>query len=428
MPVAVTKSAHNSDEIRPKLSCRERCEPMSQPTLVHSPVSNFTRRLRILQVVPTYYPAVRYGGPIRSVHALCVSLVRRGHQVSVYTTNVDGNADSDVPLGKPVDIDGVLVYYFPVPALRRLYWCPALARQLRQSVSDFDLVHLHSVFLWPTYIAARAADRAGVPYVISPRGSLVRDLIHRKSRFIKSAWINLIERRSLARAARVHVTADIEGEEAMALGLKLPEIICVPNGVGWPSRHLPLSAGPLGDIPRPYALFLSRINRKKGLDRLICAWKSVPQLALIIAGNDDDGYLPVLEKLAVSEGVAGRVHFVGSVRDEHKWALYENAEMFVLASYSENFGNVVAEAMAMACPVVVTPEVGLAKLVREAGAGVVTSGEPDILADAITKLHHDEVGRKRCGLLGRQAAVERLSWEGVAAEMESQYHRMLASA
>src|ERR1700688_3499003 len=185
--------------------------------------------LRILQVVPAYYPAVRYGGPIRSVHALCASLVRRGHHVSVYTTNVDGNDDSDVPLGRPVDMDGVLVHYFPVPVLRRLYWCPALARQLRSAVADFDLVHLHSVFLWPTYIAARISHRAGVPYLVSPRGSLVGDLIRGKSRFVKTAWINLVERRSLANAARLHVTAEIEGHEAKALGLKLPEIFCVPN-------------------------------------------------------------------------------------------------------------------------------------------------------------------------------------------------------
>jgi len=381
--------------------------------------------LRLLHVVPAYYPAVRYGGPIRSVHALCASLVRRGHQVSVYTTNVDGDADSDVPLGRPVDMDGVMIYYFPVPTLRRLFWAPALGKQLRSAISAFDLVHLHSIFLWPTYVAARAAKRAAVPYVMSPRGMLVGDVIRLKSRLVKSAWINLVERRSFAEAARLHVTAEIEGKEALALGLKLPEIFCVPNGVSWPSRHQPLSEGPFRATPKPYALFLSRINRKKGLDRLIRAWKWVPQLVLIIAGNDEEDYLPELKALAQSEGVADRLQFVGSVSDEHKWALYESAEMFVLPSYSENFGNVVAEAMAMACPVVVTPDVGLAKLVGEVGAGVVTPGDPHILAKAITDLHRDEIRRKRSGLLGRQAAIEYLSWGGAAAQMEAEYHRIL---
>jgi glycosyltransferase involved in cell wall biosynthesis len=369
---------------------------------------------------------VRYGGPIRSVHALCAALVRRGHQVSVYTTNIDGDDDLDVPLGTPVEMDGVLVHYFPVGAIRRLCWSPALARQLRRTVKNFDLIHLHSVFLWPTYSAARAAHRARVPYIVSPRGMLVRDVIRAKSRFVKSAWIELIERRSLFQAARVHVTAEIEEVEARALGLRLPETFCVPNGVSWPVRHSTLVSGPFADIPRPYALFLSRVNRKKGLDRLIRAWKWVPQLALIVAGNDDEGILPELKALARSEGVADRLTFLGPVSDEHKWALYENAEMFVLPSYSENFGNVVAEAMAMACPVVITPDVGLAKLVREVGCGIITPGEPRILAQAITDLQKNDLQRRRLGALGRQAAIERLSWAGVASQMEAEYHRILA--
>ncbi len=420
----VIQSPYNGAEMRRQDRTHDPHEHMlkSPSTSVADEVA---ASLRLLHVVPTYYPAVRYGGPIRSVHATCAALVRRGHQVSVYTTNIDGDSDSNVPLGTPVDMDGVLVHYFPVGALRRLVWSPALSRQLRRSVASFDLVHLHSVFLWPTYSAARAAHRAGVPYLVSPRGMLVRDVIRGKSRFVKTAWIELIERRSLARAARLHVTAEIEAEETRALGLRLPETFCVPNGVSLPSRHLALAAGPFADIPRPYALFLSRINRKKGLDRLICAWKWVPQLTLIIAGNDDEDYLPELKALARSEGVADRLRFVGPASDEHKWALYEKAEMFVLPSYSENFGNVVAEAMAMSCPVVVTPEVGLAKLVREVGCGVVTPGEPRTLAQAITELQHNELKRKRLGALGRQAAIDRLSWEGVAAQMEAEYYRIL---
>jgi glycosyltransferase involved in cell wall biosynthesis len=401
---------------------------MLKPASTPSTAAGLNAPLRILHVVPTYYPAVRYGGPVRSVHALCASLVRRGNRVSVYTTNIDGEGESDVPLGLPVKMDGVSVHYFPVPVFRRLYWSPALARQIRLTISEFDLVHLHSVFLWPTYVAARLAYRAGVPYLMSPRGMLVGDVIRNKSRLLKSAWIKLVERRSLARAARLHVTAEIEGDEVAALGLKLPEIVCVPNGVSWPSHHVSLSAGPFGGIPKPYALFLSRINHKKGLDRLIRAWKWVPQLTLMVAGNDEEDYLPELRALAQREGVSGRLRFLGPVSDEHKWALYENAEMFVLPSYSENFGNVVAEAMAMACPVVITPEVGLAKLVAKTGAGVVTSGDPRILAQAVTDLHQNEIRRRRLGVLGRQAAIEHLSWEGVAAQMDAAYRRILGRA
>jgi glycosyltransferase involved in cell wall biosynthesis len=385
-------------------------------------------RLRILHVVPAYYPAVRYGGPIRSVHGLAAALAQRGHEVHVATTSVDGEDDLDVPLDRAVDLDGVTVHYFRVPALRRLCWAPAMAKWLKQSVAGFDVVHLHSVFLWPMWAAARAAHAAHIPYVMAPRGMLVGEIIRRKNRWVKTAWINLIERTTLRQAAGLHVTADLEAEEARALGLPMPAVFCVPNGVGTPRTHAQLSAGPFGQVPRPYALFLSRISWKKGLDRLITAWQWVPDLHLIIAGNDDENYRPQMEALARAAGLGDRVRFVGPVSDEHKWALYENAELFVLPSYSENFGNVVAEAMAMSCPVIVSPDVGIASLVRTFGAGIVANCEARQLAEHVRSLHHDPARRRDMGARGRRAVAEELSWEAVAARMDAVYAHLAADA
>jgi glycosyltransferase involved in cell wall biosynthesis len=382
------------------------------------------RGLRILQVVPTYFPAVRYGGPIRSVHALAKGLVERGHEVHVFTSSVDGPNDLDVPVGVPVNMDGVQVRYFRVPFMRRLYWCPSLAQALRQDIGSFDIVHLHSIFLWPTWAAARIAQRAGIPYVVSPRGMLGTEVIRRKSRFVKSAWIRLIEQRTIRESAALHVTAELEREEIQGLGLRTPKIHCIANGVGWPASHGGLADGPFSNIKKPYALFLSRVNAKKGLDRLIAAWKWVPALTLIIAGNDESGYRPELEKIAADNKVTDRIRFVGMATDDHKWALYENATMFILPSYSENFGNVVAEAMAMGCPVIVTPEVGLASLVRESGAGVVVDGTPRILAEAIRTMFQDSTQRRLMGERGRFTARRQLSWESAAIRMEAVYREL----
>ncbi|HTY51394.1 MAG TPA: glycosyltransferase [Steroidobacteraceae bacterium] len=398
-----------------------------QARLGPAPATGAAQRLRILHVVPTYYPAVRYGGPIRSVHGLATALAGRGHDVHVYTSSMDGDADLDVPLDRPVCLDGVSVHYFPVPALRRLCWAPRLARTLRADIGGFDILHLHSVFLWPTAAAARIAARAGVPYVLAPRGMLVGEMIRRRSRWIKTAWIGLIEHRSLAAAAAVHVTAQLEAEELRKLGLPLPPIECIPNGVEYPagtaSGATPHEAETT--LPARYALFLSRISWKKGLDRLISAWQQVPELPLVIAGNDDEGYRPRLEALARELGVAGRVLFLGPVADDRKWAIYRDAALFLLPSYSENFGNVVAEAMAMGCPVVVTPEVGIAALVAEAGAGVVCGNEPAQLAAAISGLLADERRRQDCGRRGRELVRTRLSWDGLAAQAEDLYRNIL---
>lgn len=383
-------------------------------------------RLRILHVIAAYYPAVRYGGPIRSAHGLCAALARRGHDVHVYTTTMDGDCDLQVPVDRPVDIDGVKVHYFPVPALRRIVWSPALGQRLQESILDFDVVHTHGVFLWPTWVAARIAARRAVPYVITPHGMLIREAVRRKSRWIKTAWIKLIERRTLALAASVQITARLEGVDLVAQRLARSEnLTLIYNGLDCPSEHVPLSQTPYAGLPPRYALFLSRINWKKGLDRLIAAWQYVPDIPLVIAGNDEEGYTPKLVALAQSLGLAERVLFTGPVSDEHKWALYEQAQVFLLPSYSENFGIVVAEAMAMGCPVVVTPDVGLAENVQSASAGVVVGNEPAQLGAAVNALLRDEPGRLEMGRRGRELVRDQLTWSGVVEHMEQLYLRML---
>ena len=381
--------------------------------------------MRILQVVPTYLPAYRYGGPIRSVHGLSCALVQRGHDVEVYTTSMDGPHDLDVPLGQPVSLDGVKVTYFPVPCLRRLAWAPELSRRLRKTIRVFDVVHLHSVFLWPTWAAARAARRAGRPYFLSPRGMLGKDLIRRKSRWVKSAWIRLVERKTIASAAGLHVTTKLEAAEIRAWGFNCPEIICIPNAIQRPGRCAALSEGPFANLPRPYALFLSRISWKKGIERLIKAWAMVSNLYLVIAGNDEDNYLPTLKALVQELGLTARVLFTGPLADTDKWAVYENAEMFVLPSYSENFGNVVAEAMIMSCPVIVTPEVGLAETVREFGAGLITSGQPEDLAAKIHAIQANVDRRSEMGSRGFRAASALFASDVVASHLEAMYLRSL---
>ncbi len=187
--------------------------------------------MRLLHVVPTYLPAWRHGGPILAVHGLCKALAARGHEVTVFTTNVHGEGTLDVPLGRPVAMDGVEVRYFPVRSPRRLYFAPALRRTAREEIQRFDAVHLHSVFLGPTTAAARAAERAGVPYLLSPRGMLVPELIRARGRWRKLAWLALAERRTIEQAAALHATSALEAADAARMGFPLPPVFVVPNGI-----------------------------------------------------------------------------------------------------------------------------------------------------------------------------------------------------
>lgn len=373
--------------------------------------------MRILHVVPSYLPAVRYGGPIHAVHGLCRALARAGHQVTVLTTNVDGPRDSPVPLDAPVVLDGVSVRYFPSRLLRRLYVSMPMARALPDAVVAADVVHLHSVFLWPTLAAARAARVAGVPYVLSPRGMLVRDLIARRSALVKRAWIRLFERRTIENAAAVHCTSELEREELLALGLRPRATFVVPNGVDLPPE-------PPSTTRSDTILYLGRINWKKGLDRLVEAMAELPRGKLIIAGNDEEELAVRLGALAEQRGLADRVAFPGHVDGEAKRELLCSAAVTVLPSLSENFGNAVLEAMACGCPVVVTKGVGLAEAVRSVGAGLVAGADPSSLAQAIRTYLDDPAARAKAGAAGAALVRERYGWDRIAAQMAEHYGQL----
>jgi glycosyltransferase involved in cell wall biosynthesis len=378
--------------------------------------------LKILHVVASYLPAVRYGGTIVSVHGLCRALAERGHDVHVFTTSVDGDRDSEVPHETPVNIQGVNVWYFRSPRFRRLYWAPRMRGVLRSRIGEFDLVHTHAIYLWPLWTAARLAQQAGVPYVVSPRGMLEKQLIEQKSVLWKAGLIGFIEKRTLEQAAAVHMTSAREAEQAAEFGFQLPSVCVIPNGVAVEPPAGRVSEG-IGLIANdvPFALFLGRVNWKKGLDRLIQALAHAPGLRLVIAGNDEEEYALVLDDLARQAGVGDRVIFTGPIHGADKVALLSAARLLVLPSYSENFGNVVVEAMAAGCPVVVTREVGIAESVEQIGAGLVVDGNPRELGNAIAALAVDDRQRAEMGARGRAAAVAQFSWPAVAQRMEALY-------
>lgn len=379
--------------------------------------------MRILHVIPTYVPAWRYGGPIHSVHGLCKALASRGHEVDVATTNVDGDGESDVPIGTPVHMDGIRVHYFRSRVLRRIYFSPQMRRFLAKAIAGVDIVHTHSVFLWPTTAAASLARANGKPYVLSPRGMLVSDLIARRSPLLKRTWIRLFERRNVAEASAVHVTSDIERKELLELGLTPRRIFEIPNGLDISAPSGEPTAERSAENPE-YILFLGRISWKKGLDRLIQAMARSPGIRLIVAGNDDEGYWQKMMTLADQLGVSGRIFYQGYVEGAAKDVLISQAMALVLPSYSENFGNVVLEAMARAIPVIVTPEVGLAATVESTRSGIVVRGEPDLLAAAITSLAGDARLRADLGRNGHIAA-QSLSWSRIAERMEMQYANLV---
>jgi glycosyltransferase involved in cell wall biosynthesis len=384
--------------------------------------------MRILHVTPTYLPARRYGGPIFAVHGLCKSLVDSGHEVHVFTTNIDGKEESNVPLDQPVDLDGVKVWYFQSKFLRKLFFSPKMKRRLRKEAGFFNLLHIHSLFVWPTLMAARFANSKGIPYVLSPHGMLNPTLIHKKNRWVKLAWISLFDRWNMKRASGIHYTSALENNEAEGFAGKLPAAFVVPFGIDLATDENKATnvVGPIElALNNEYILFLGRVHWKKGLDRLIRAMSYVHHAELIIAGNDEDNFGAELRKIAHEHGLNSRIKFIGPVYGAEKKILYEKASIFVLSSYSENFAMTVLEAMAAGCPVIVTPEVGLADSLIESGAGIVTHGDPKKLAVSINGLLADRELRRQMGEVGRRTAMEQFAWDKIARQMTAVYERIL---
>jgi glycosyltransferase involved in cell wall biosynthesis len=393
--------------------------------------------MKILHVVPTYLPAYRYGGPIQSVHALNKYLVRAGAEVTVYTTAIDGPDNLNVPISssgnlKPVDMDGVKVFYFKPGFFRSWFYSPAMRRVLKETVKDFDIVHITSVFLAASTLGARAAFAADKPYIISPRGSLMREPLHRKSSLKKSLYIYFLERDNLRKATGVHFTTGMEREEYEAAGLPLRRAITIPNGLDPES----LPAGDPTEFRKRFGiaadkkiiLFLGRINWKKGLDTLIPAFAKVsrelPEAVLVLAGGDEEGYKSVVEKMAADNGVGNRIVFAGELNRKDASSAYRSASMFVLSSYAENFAITVAEAMYFGVPVVVTEGVGLASLVRQHEAGLVTRKDDVQFAAAMIELLRDPRAAGAMGERGKALAAS-FSYEKVAQDFLSAYKEII---
>jgi glycosyltransferase involved in cell wall biosynthesis len=385
--------------------------------------------MRLLHITPTYLPATRYGGPIFAVHGLCRALAARGHTVEVFTTSIDGPDDSAVPLGVPVVRDGVAVRYFASRILRRLAFAPELGRSLDAAMRNADIVHLHSVFLWPTWVGARFAQNAEVPYVISPRGMLVGRLIRERHQLLKSTWIALIEKSNLRHASAVHVTSNAEKAELEKFGWPLRRIAMIPNGVDAASAAA--EGEPSDDVKtlaqaQPLILFLGRLAWVKGLERLLRAFARTRHGVLAIVGTDYENLAPRLTALARELGIASRVRIVPrTVTGADKELAFASARAVVLPSYSESFGNVVIEAMQRGVPVVVTPEVGAAEAVRESDGGIVADGDEVLLAAAIDRLAEDAALARTMGDAGRRHVEAHYGWPSVAARMEALYASLL---
>lgn len=390
--------------------------------------------LKLLHVIPTYVPAYRYGGPVRSVYGLAEALGRTGAEVSVFTTDLDGSQRLDVPVGQPVRYPHHRAWYFPVRGSARWHRSPALARALAREVGTFELVHLHSLFLQPTWAARRSAQVRGIPYLVSPRGMLEPHALKSRGAWRKRLALALWERRTLQCARRIVVTSPLEAEGLRQMGLALAPLAELPNGIDPHEWEAPprdaiespvLAALAAGD----YLLYLGRIHPKKGLDTLLEAVRELEGMRLLIVGPAEGGYREKLIAGIRARAGAARIEWLESVSGPARVALLRASQALVLPSRSENFGNVVVEAMACAVPVVTTGRVGAAFHVERAGAGwVVPAGSVVELRKALLEVLTGPEEARRRGRLGCAYVERELTWDRIAERALELYGQVLREA
>lgn len=381
--------------------------------------------MKILHIVPTYIPAWIYGGPIRSVHALCKKMVEMGHQVDVFTTNINGRGVSNVPLSSFVELDGVRIKYFECNKfLKRIYYSSGMRASLVREIRTYDVVHLHSVFLWPTWFAAKICIKNKTPYILSPRGMLVNELIQKKNSIIKKLYIKFIESKNIKNAKFIHCTSKLEKLELQNIKLKLPPVVVIANGLlEGTENNFKITQSVTPPFPESgYILYIGRINWKKGLDRIVEAMTYMSIGELVIAGNED-GYIEELKNKCSDLGLNHRVYFIGQVIGKDKEQLIKNSALVVLPSYSENFGNTLIEAMSLGKCVACTPGVGLAEEIKSFKAGYVLPESPKLIGIYMNQIMNDQEQLLQRGRNGQLLFINNFSWHSLAQKFEELYQK-----
>jgi glycosyltransferase involved in cell wall biosynthesis len=381
----------------------------------------------------------RFGGPVTMVADAAESLASLGVEVTIFASDLGkapwaGDWRSIEPDELPPNADKLNYELFPVRWPQRLMYSPELAERLDEVVEDFDLVHIHSLWLHPQYAGQRAARRHDRPYIVSPHGAL-DPYLRQRGRARKAGTSLAWQNRMLKHAELIHVTTEDEQKLIADIAPAVPRAI-VPNGL-WIDRLSPADADGerfrrrhMDGFEGPLVMFLGRLNFKKGVDVLIDAFAIATHknrdAKLAIVGPDDEGLLAQLEAQVERLGVDERVIFTGALYGEDRTDALAAADIWALSSHSENFGIAVVEAMAAGAATVISPAVNLAPDVLAADAGLVAEQRPEPFAAALIELLTDEARRAQVAENGR-VWVQRYDWSVVGPELLQMYERAASS-
>ena len=396
--------------------------------------------MRLLNVTQSYYPFMEKGGPTVKVRALARGMAAAGHAVTVLTADLGfdrgtqeiANAVSSRWGFEAMDDSVEAIYLRTSAHYRALTWNPGVAEFCKERLGSYDIVHIYGLYDLIGPRVASACRRIARPYVVEPMGMfqpIVRNIL------LKRLYHVVLGRAMLSGAARLIATAEQEREELLAGGIPDSKIVVRRNGIDVP-----------GNLPPPgrfrnqwgistdakLVLFLGRLVSKKSPDLMLEAFSRWHRRGngprgsiLVVAGPDEgDGFRQRLETQAAQMGLNGGVLFTGPLYGDAKWAAYRDADLFVLPSQNENFGNTAAEAVACGTPVLVTDRCGIAPIVDQR-AGVVVPHDCAALEAGLGQILDDPAFAARLRT-GCKEVARSLGWAEPLAEMESLYRNLVS--
>lgn len=384
--------------------------------------------MKILFVTATFPPR-KFGGITAVTHILSKKLVERGHEVTVYTTDLGDSPNSRLNV-KTRNIDGANVYYFKnisnkLSFNQRLFSPVGMMFKLKKEIKKFDVIHLHDYRSFLSIIVHHYAKKNEVPYIVQPHGSLPH--LKQKS-FLKSVFDVFWGLNIIKDAEKLIALNSRELKQYLEMGAQPDKIEIVPNGIDL-SVYNPLPEK--GRFKKKYdinndqkiVLYLSRINKIKGPDLLIKSFaellKDLKNIKLMIVGPDE-GFKQYLEELLEDLVISDRVIFTGPLYGENKLEAYVDADVYVLPSIYETFPNTVIESCACGTPVVITDRCGISDMINDK-VGLVVEYDKNSLKEGLKHMLQDDVLREKFEFECKAFVEKHFNIDSVIDKLETVY-------